>query len=292
MTVFSFGSINADHVYKVPHLPVPGETLVSTDHSIGLGGKGANQSVAASKAGRTVVHIGTIGEDGVWARERLRSLGVDVRFISTCDTVTGHANVHVDPSGENMIVVFSGANKKQSLSRLKAALSEAVQGDFFLLQNEVNLCVEAAKLARSLGMVVVYSAAPFVAERAAEMIPLCDVLVMNEVEAEQLADALGAPVSDIEVKNMIVTKGAKGVEWRTDAGETTKQDAFVVQPVDTTGAGDCFIGYVVAALDEGKLVPEALRLGAAAAAIKVTRPGTADAIPGREEVDQFLAEKT
>jgi ribokinase len=285
MTIFNLGSINVDHFYRVPHLPVPGETLAATGYDFGLGGKGANQSVAATKMGSRVVHIGMVGRDGS-GRDMLAEFGVDVRFVGTDGSVTGNACVYVDGDGENLIVVLPGANHEQSLELIENALAEAAPGDHFMLQNEATLGADAARLAKARGCFVVYSAAPFKAGKVAEMLPLADLVVVNDIEAQQLADHLGCDVSDLPVPNLIVTHGAKGATWR--GAETFEQPAFPVDPVDTTGAGDCFIGAVVAALDQGRPVPEALRFGVAAAALQVTRPGTAQAMPDRAEVEALL----
>jgi ribokinase len=290
MTVFNLGSINVDLFYRVPHLPEPGETLPATSHEIGLGGKGANQSVAVARAGSTVHHIGMIGEDNGWVRDRLIGYGIDVRHVGACDAPTGHAIIIVDDAGENAIVTFAGANYGQSLAAISAALASAKSGDIFMMQNEVSLKSEATKMAREAGLFVVYSAAPFKPEVVGDLLPNVDVLVLNQIEAEQLSQALGQPIGDIPVPHLLITRGAEGAVWREQAtGEETVVPAFRVDPVDTTGAGDCFIGYTVAGLDQGLDRAAALRLGAAAAAVKVTRPGTADAIPSRAEVDAFLA---
>ena len=281
MTVYNLGSINIDHVYRVPHIPAPGETLAASGHMTGLGGKGANQSVAVARAGACAVHIGAVGaEGGPWV-DQLSGFGVETR-VAEVEEATGHANICVDDAGENMIVIFSGANLKQSLTHLETALSDAEAGDFLLLQNETNLRRAAAELAHAKGMRVVYSAAPFSVEAVEEMLPHTDLLVMNEVEAAQLQAALG----DIALPDRLITRGARGVTWFGD--EEISMLAFSVTPVDTTGAGDCFIGTFVAGLDQGLDLPTALRLGQAASAIQVTRPGTADAIPTRAETDAFL----
>lgn len=290
MTVFNLGSINVDLFYRVPHFPRPGETLPATSHEIGLGGKGANQSVAVAKAGSRVHHIGMIGEDNDWVRGRLVGYGIDVSHIGTCKAPTGHAIINVDDSGENAIVTFAGANYSQSFEAIEGALSQAEPGDIFMLQNEVSFKPEAARLAQEKGLFVVYSAAPFKPEVVGEMLPHVDLLVLNEIEAGQLAEALGLSVAEIPVPHLVITRGVRGATWRDQkTGVETKVPAFEVDPVDTTGAGDCFIGYTVAGLDQGLAREDALRLGTAAAALKVTRPGTADAIPDRAEVDAFLA---
>ncbi|MEC7761101.1 MAG: ribokinase [Pseudomonadota bacterium] len=285
MTIFNLGSINVDHVYRVPHLPAAGETLTATGYDFGLGGKGANQSVAASRMGSKVVHIGMVGADGA-GRDLLESFGVEVRFVGTEGRVTGNACIYVDDAGENLIVLMPGANHEQSSDLIEAALAHAGPDDYLMLQNEVTKNAEAARLAKAKGCFVVYSAAPFKADEVAEMLPLADLVVVNDIEAQQLAAHLGCEVADIPVQNLIITRGADGAVWRGD--ETVEQPAFPVDPVDTTGAGDCFIGAVVAGLDQGMSVSQALRFASAAAAIQVTRPGAAQAMPDRAEVDARL----
>lgn len=288
MTVYNLGSINADHFYAVPHLPVPGETLAAMTLTTGLGGKGANQSVAAARAGADVVHIGAVGPEGQWAIERLARLGVDVSCIAAIETPTGHAIICVDPAGENQIVLYPGANRVISPAQLDV-LDDAGPGDWLMMQNETNLQAEAAERAHARGVKVVYSAAPFDVRAVQAILPHTDLLLLNAIEARQLAQALGVPVSDLPVSRIVVTKGADGAEWHErDSGETVSVPAFNVVPLDTTGAGDSFAGYLVAALAEGADAEAALRLASAAAAIKVTRAGTADAIPARAEVDEFL----
>ncbi len=291
MAIYNLGSINIDHFYEVDHLPMPGETLASSGYRVGLGGKGANQSIAAGLAGAEVHHIGAIGADGDWCKARLADAGINIDHIATVNTATGHANICIDPAGENLIILYSGANGQISEDQIKEALGDAGAGDYLVLQNETGLTFEAAQLARARGVFVVYSAAPFDADRAIRMLPVVDLLVVNAVEAAQLSKALGAAVDDIDVPNLLITQGADGAVWRVGAtGEQVAVTAFRVDPVDTTGAGDCFIGNTVAALDRGMAIPDAIRFGAAASAIQVTRFGTADAMPSRAEVEAFLAE--
>ena len=288
MTIFCVGSINADHFYDVPHIPAPGETLAGSNHRVGLGGKGANQSVAAAQAGAEVIHVGAVGADGAWAVERLASLGVSTDHVSTVEEPTAHAIINVAADGENAIVIYSGANLCQSVDVIEAALKRGVPGDRMILQNEASLQVEAAQLAQRAGLQVIYSAAPFDADAVKAILPHTDVLVVNDVEARQLEEALGVSVRGLPVQGVVITRGADGADYVTRT-EVTHVDAVAVTPVDTTGAGDTFLGYFVAGLDEGHDIPAALELASAAAALKVTRPGTADAIPSRAEVDAFRA---
>lgn len=283
MTIFNLGSINADHIYQVPHLPQPGETLSASGLATGLGGKGANQSVAAARAGAKVRQIGAVGPDGQWALDQLTGFGVDVSGISRSAAPTAHAIINVDRVGENAIVIFPGANQKQSLTAVLETLSHAQKGDILLLQNETNLQVEAAKNARERGLFVIYSAAPFAADAVRAMLPHANLLVMNEGEHEALSSELGTE----NLPDRIITRGAKGAIWKSATGDI-ETPAFPVTPVDTTGAGDCFIGALAAGLDQGLPRAAAMRFAAAASAIQVTRAGTASAIPSREEVDAFL----
>ncbi len=279
MTVWCLGSINADHVYRVPHIPAPGETLAAASLKTGLGGKGANQAVAAARAGAEVRLIGAVGPDGGWTLDRLAGLGVDVAAVARVDAPTGHAVITLAGDGENAIVVLAGANAAQDEARIAAALDAAQPNDVLLLQNETNAQVAAARLGRARGMQVIYSAAPFDAEAVRAVLPHVSLLAMNEGEAAQLAAALGGPPA----APMLVTLGARGARWQ-DGDRMHEVPAPRVEPVDTTGAGDTFAGYIAAAIDRGETIEAAMRLAVMAAALKVTRPGAAEAVPRIDEV--------
>ncbi len=287
MTVFNFGSINIDHVYRVPHLPAAGETLASTGFHSGLGGKGANQSIAIAKAGGKVVHIGAVGPEGRWTVEMLAQAGVDTDHIATLETPTGHAIINVDDAGENAIVLFHGANTALTQEMIDSALTQARAGDWLLLQNETNLAFQAAQAARSRGLKVAYAAAPFVADVARRMLPVVDLLAVNDIEAAQLAEATGSDLQNLPVPEVLITRGAKGATLRTGGGSISVP-AFPVHAVDTTGAGDTFTGYFMAAIDAGWTAQDALTQAAAASAIQVTRAGAAQAIPDKAEVMEFM----
>lgn len=286
MAIWNLGGINADYIYAVPHIPAPGETLDATSRQVFLGGKGANMSVAAARAGAHVNHIGAVGPDGRWAIDRLLEYGVDPREILQVDEQTAHAIILVATDGENGIVVYPGANRKIPETALKQALTRAETSDWFITQNEVNLQIDGAKLAREMGLKVAYAAAPFDAALTADMIQYLDFLILNEVEAEQLKATTGQGPADLPVKDVIVTLGSKGATWFGDAGET-HVPAHNVKPVDTTGAGDTFTGYVLACLDRGQPMLQAMQTASKAAAIMVTRHGTADVIPDLKDVQDF-----
>ncbi|MCB1365837.1 MAG: ribokinase [Rhodobacteraceae bacterium] len=285
MAIWNLGSINADMVYAVPHLPGPGETLAATGPERFLGGKGANMSVAAARAGAHVCHVGAVGADGRWAIERLMEYGVDTRHIATVPGPTGHAIVAVDPAGENQIILCPGANRAISDDMLGRALAGAAAGDSLLMQNETNLQSQAARMGRDLGLKVCYAAAPFDAAAVHAVLPCLDFLILNAVEAGQLQAATGMHPSALPVRHVIVTRGARGVRhFDTNSGESRDFPAIPVTAVDTTGAGDTFAGYVLAGLDRGMPMAQAIGLALRAAAIMVTRHGTADVIPDLKDV--------
>jgi len=288
MAIWNLGSINADFVYAVPHIPAPGETLAATGRQIFLGGKGANMSVAAARAAARVNHIGAVGADGTWAVERLLEYGVDTRNIAEIATETAQAIIMVDTGGENSIVLHPGANAEIPQATLQAALSEAQTGDWLVIQNETNLQRTAARLAEKLGLKVAYAAAPFDADRVQAVLPYLDFLILNAVEADQLAQATGQGPADLPVRDVIVTRGAEGADWYGPGGQRHFA-AIKVDPVDTTGAGDTFTGYVLAGLDRGLPMAQAIGQAMIAGALMVTRHGTADVIPDLSEVQDFRA---
>lgn len=285
MTIYNLGSINIDHTYRMAHLPAPGETIAAHSLLTGLGGKGANQSIAIARAGGRVHHIGAIGPEGRWTVDRLARDGVDVAAVTTTQTATGHAIIAVDDAAENAIIIFPGANRQITPGQVAAALDRAGPGDWLLLQNETSAGVEAAQAARARGLKVCYCAAPFDSAAVRRILPFADLLSVNEVEEAQLFDDL--PKGALEHIDRLVTYGSRGAAYVTGSGKV-QVAAFAVTPVDTTGAGDTFLGYALAGLDAGMSVEASLRRAAAAAAIQVTRPGAAEAIPLGDEVDAFL----
>ena len=285
MTIYNLGSINIDHVYRLPALPRPGETLHAQSYAQGLGGKGANQSVAAARAGADVVHLGAMAASDGWVLGRLAEAGVQTSAIARLpDIATGHAIILVDTAGENSIVLHGGANLA-----LPAALASGIgfgPDDILLMQNETNLQAETAALARRAGARVIYSAAPFSIAALREVLPHVSILSVNEIEARDTFAAFG---EDLPVEGLLVTRGAEGAEFRDlRGGQAWHQPAFAVEAVDTTGAGDCFTGWFAAGLARGEDMPTALRHAAAAAALQVTRQGAGDAMPDRAEVLAFL----
>lgn len=290
MAIWNLGSINIDHVYRLDQLPRPGETLAARSYVQGLGGKGANQSIAAACAGAMTHHLGAMGTGDGWAIERLADRGVGTAGILRMgDQATGHAVILLDAGAENAIVIHPGANRAITPDMLAAPLSGIGPGDTLLIQNETSSQVEAARIARAAGARVIYSAAPFDIEAVRAILPHVTILAMNAGEADALFAAMPG---DLPVDGLLITRGGEGAEYRDlTNGAVHRQSAFRVTPVDTTGAGDTFAGYFAACLDRGDPIPAALRLASAAAALKVTRPGAGDAVPALEEVIAFIASR-
>ncbi len=293
MTILNFGSINVDLVYALARMPQPGETLSAHSFQKFLGGKGVNQSVAIAASGGHVRHVGAVGPDGDWALARIAALGVATDHIARVEQATGHAIIFVDEQAENMIVIQGGANQALSLEQIDAALATAVPGDWVLLQNETNLTIEIVQKAKAAGLKVAYSPAPFDAEKALAVLDLVDLLAVNQYEAGELRAArraLGhtAPVD----ATLLVTLGSEGAELVSGDGRNLRQAAFKVTPVDTTGAGDTFLGAFLAHYTQNPdRAKTALRYAAAAAALQVQSHGAAVAIPAKQKVEAFLAER-
>jgi len=286
MTLWNLGSINTDYIYDVPHIPAPGETITSSGRQVFLGGKGTNISVAAARAGTHVCHIGAVGADGRWAVDRLMEYGVDTRYISQVETETCQAMIFVDPVGENTIVLHPGANMAIPPDALEQALTRARTDDWLVMQNETCLQTEAAELGKATGLRVAYAAAPFEADRVTAVLDSLDFLILNALEAEQLEQAIGQSPGALPVEHVIVTKGDDGATWFGPEGPV-HISALTVKPVDTTGAGDTFTGYVLSGLARGVPMRQAMDQASRAAALMVTRHGTADVIPDLAEVQAF-----
>lgn len=296
MKILNFGSLNIDHVYQLDHFVRPGETIASRSYMRFCGGKGLNQSVALANAGAEVWHAGLIGEDGVFLRQRLEKAGVKTEFVRTCATQSGHAVIQIDPQSENCIILDGGANRAVDAAFIAAALAPFGAGDLLLLQNEINEIPAIMRAAHAKGMRIAFNPAPMGPEVLAYPLELVDIFVVNEIEAAELAgrsQAAAAEADPQEVMRELMTRfacamivqtlGSKGVLCR-EGGVVLTCPARRVKAVDTTAAGDTFIGFFLAELARGGQTMQALETGCAASAITVTRPGAADSIPLLSEV--------
>ncbi|RLT43087.1 MAG: ribokinase [Chloroflexi bacterium] len=289
MTILNFGSVNIDHVYRVAHLVRPGETIASRDYRQFSGGKGFNQSIALARAGATVSHAGRIGADGVWLREQLAADGADVGFLEVIDGPSGHAIIQVEAGGENAIILFGGANRTFTPDDAAEILSHFGPGDWLLLQNEISAMPEILRLAVERGLRIVFNPAPMGAEVLGYPLNGVSIFILNEVEGEAFtgaseADAILAGMHRrFPTATVVLTLGAAGCIY-DDGTQRIALPAQKVDVVDTTAAGDTFIGYFLAGLSAGDDPQAALETATRAAAICVTRPGAAPSIPRREEL--------
>jgi ribokinase len=289
MPILNLGSLNIDHVYRVPHFVRPGETLSSDSYQQFAGGKGFNQSVALARAGATVFHAGKIGPEGGWLLEILREAGASTDYVFQEETPTGHALIQVEESGENAIILYGGANRTISPADVEQVLGHFSAGDFLLLQNEISSMPEIIRRGSERGLRIVFNPAPMEATVLDYPLEAVSLFIVNEGEGQALTgesdpDAiLTAMRGRFPQAATVLTLGAAGAIY---ADETVRVEvpAVAVKAVDTTAAGDTFTGYFLAALSSGEAVEAALHLAAKAAAICVTRPGAADSIPWIEEV--------
>ena len=289
------GSANMDLVVTVDRAPGRGETVTGRTYDTVPGGKGANQALAAARAGGDVAFLGAVGDDDFGRRitALLTESGVDVSGLVVSDRPTGTAHITVDGDGDNSIVVVPGANG--TVTELTDAHRAAIDGaDLLLMQLELplDLVTAAAIHARSRGVRVVLTPAPAVPLPEA-LLDAVGLLVPNEHEAALLA-GVGDPVAAARSLaarggDVVVTLGAKGA-LRVSGDETTEVAAFAVTAVDTTAAGDTFAGVLAVGLAEGLDWPQALRRASAAAALSVQRPGASSSMPDRAEIDAFLSE--
>mgnify|MGYP000132424418 CR=1 FL=1 len=289
MKIINFGSINIDHVYNVEHFVRPGETLKSESYTIFSGGKGANQSISLAHAKADVLHAGKIGQDGIWLKEKLQKSGVDTRLIKTVDTPTGDAVIQVNKEGENAIIIHGGDNQTFSDSDIQKVLSSTEVGDFLLLQNETNTVEKVLQKSKSMGLTIVFNPAPMTETIKNYPLELVDIFILNEVEGEALTnqdnpdEILNAMQKLYPKSRVVLTLGKEGVIYAHNK-QRIKAPALKVKAIDSTGAGDTFIGYFLAELSRGSEIEKCLEMGIKASALCVTRKGAADSIPKLNEI--------
>ena len=289
MKILNFGSINIDYVYGVPHFVKPAETIASTSYQVFMGGKGCNQSVALAKAGVQVYHAGAIGEDGIWIKNQLNDWGVNVDFLTVSDGPTGHAIIQVEPSGQNAIIIHGGANQTIHSSQIHDVLQHFEKGDILLVQNEVNALPELLLAASERGLKIFFNPAPMASSVFELPLETIDVFIINEVEGEELtnrntaAGILEKMAEQFPNAATLLTLGEKGACYQ-HASKIRSINAKKVKAIDTTAAGDTFIGYFLANWSSGETLDTCLQKATQASAICVTRAGGAVSIPSKEEV--------
>ena len=295
--VLNFGSLNLDYVYQVSHFVKPGETLSAVSQTINAGGKGLNQSVALAKAGAKVFHAGCLGIGGEKLEKILREYGVDTSFLRPVNQIQGNAVIQVTPFGENSIVLFGGSNQCISEEQVNNTLSSFGEGDFLVLQNEINNLPMIIDKVRAIGMVIFLNPSPFDDRLDQVDFGKLDWLLVNEIEAEQLTGENTPAAAWQNVHNrypklsLLLTRGSQGsFAFRVNKAGLEKefQQAYPVKAVDTTGAGDTYTGFFISSLMNNLPLTECMRRASTAAAISVTRSGAARSIPSAEEVEKAI----
>ncbi|MGK3124517.1 ribokinase [Candidatus Pantoea formicae] len=298
------GSINADHILNLTHFPRPGETVIGKQYQIAFGGKGANQAVAAGRAGADIAFIACVGADdiGERIRQQLQQDRIDTAPVETvADEATGVAMIFVNGEGENNIGIYSGANAALTPACVARHQQVIAQADALLMQLESPLesVLAAAKIARANATQVILNPAP-ATQLSDELLALIDIITPNETEAEILTgiavksdeDAARAAQALHEkgIHTVLITLGRRGV-WLSEQGKGVRIPGFSVQAIDTIAAGDTFNGAFITARLEDVAMHDAVRFAHAAAAIAVTRPGAQPSVPWRAEIDTFLQQQ-
>ena len=289
MKFLVFGSLNIDHTYQLPHLVKEGETLSSTAYAKNEGGKGFNQAIALAKAGLNVSFAGAIGQDGLFLRDYMQSVGIDTAHVQVLDVPTGHAIIQVDAQGHNSIFLFGGANQAITEAHIDQVLSAFDAGDYLLLQNEISQMETLLRKAHAKGMHIILNPSPISPELLACPLELVDWFILNEVEghamtgAEEPAAVLDALLSCYPGCHVVLTLGDKGAVY-ADSTTRIQQSAVAANVVDTTAAGDTFTGYFFASILAGKEPATALQTAAKAASLAIAKPGAARSIPWACEI--------
>jgi ribokinase len=289
--VLNFGSLNIDDVYQVDHFVKPGETLLATDQQRFLGGKGFNQSVALALAGVEVHHAGKVGADGKEVLEQCREYGIHADGIAISSKPTGHAIIQIDSKGQNTIILSGGANQDIGKAHIDEVLSHFSAGDYLLIQNEISDLSYLISTAKEKGLIIVFNPAPMNSHVFSYPLDLIDIFILNEIEAADLSGQqeteaaltfLKTRYADAEI---IITQGSKGVLYLNAEGELATVLALPVKVVDTTAAGDTFVGYFLSALVQGLTLADAIDLANRAASITVQTLGASNSIPRTKQVN-------
>lgn len=299
------GSLNVDTILRIPRLPQPGETLKMDDIGVAGGGKGANQAISAARSKSHVTFIGGVGNDiqGEMMLKLLKEDGININNVAKLNEGTGQAFILLQESGENSIVIYGGANQAIKTTVIQNAMSDIKDSDFLVAQFETPLEVtnEAFKLARELNVKTILNPAP-ATDILDELKKNIDLIIPNETEAElltgikvvdedtcrQAADKL----IDQGINNVIITLGKQGAYYKTKDGICELVPAFKVEAVDTTAAGDTFIGALVSKLDTSfSNLREAIIYASKASSLAVQRLGAIPSIPYKDDVEKQLNSK-
>ena len=293
MNLLVFGSLNTDHTYHMDQFIRPGETRACGAYEVHAGGKGLNQAVALAKAGCPVSMAGAVGSDGQMLLDYLTAVGIDISHVYCSEEPTGHAVIQINREGENAIIIHGGANRSIPGDRIEKTISAFCEGDWLLLQNEINDVDQIIRRAHRQGMTIVLNPSPATKEMKDWPLELVDWFVLNEIEGEDLTgladpeEMLPELVRRYPAGKFVLTLGEKGAVY-ADARTQIRQPAIPAHLVDTTAAGDTFVGYLIAELTRNVQIRQALLTAAAAASITISRKGAGESIPRIEEVTKLL----
>ncbi|MDD4012341.1 MAG: ribokinase [Sphaerochaetaceae bacterium] len=293
MKALVFGSMNVDLVFKVSSIVEEGQTISASSMAKNAGGKGANQAIALAQAGMKTYLAASIGPDGLFLEDMLKDKGVDASLVTHLDSPSGQAIIQVDSKGRNCIIVLSGANGNVSEALIDEKLSGFRKNDWLVLENEIPMIDAIAAKAKAKGMKVCLNPSP--ANEAARAVDPADVdlLIVNEAEAEFLAQKKDMDYPEIlqclgqiyETAEIVLTASSKGACSIDESGAFVMVSSPKVKVVDTTGAGDTFLGYYLCLRSEGSSIEESLEGACYAASLACTKMGAARSIPSRSELD-------
>lgn len=297
-----FGSLNIDYVYQVPHFVQPGETLHSSSRQVFAGGKGLNQGVALAQGGGAVYFLGAVGHsDGALLLDTLKRHGIALDFVKERQEIpSGHTFIQVDASGQNCILLYGGANQSHTKEEIDACLGHFGAGDYLIMQNETNEAAYAMEQAAKRGLKVCINASPLDATLLAMPLEHCAFIIVNEIEGAALAHTSAEEDPDVILtglkerfpqSSILLTLGSHGAIMAMKGDNAAiRCPAYKMKAVDTTAAGDTFLGFFVSSLAAGVEPAEALQRATAASAIAVTRKGATPSIPNLDEVLDFIKE--
>jgi ribokinase len=287
--ILNFGSLNIDITYAVDQIVKPGQTITSHGYQSSCGGKGFNQSIALAKAGADVFHAGKAGKDAPSLIEKLKENNVDTSCTVISDFPNGHAFIQVDSHGENSIILYGGSNQKITGAEIDEVFAHANKNDMLLLQNEINNIPAIIRKAKQIGMRIAINLAPITEESLQYPLELVDILIVNETEGAALAgcespnDIIDRLSERYPSCAVVLTLGSEGLIFSRN-GKIFSKPAYSVEVVDTTSAGDTFIGYFLESVYSGKSFEDAADWASRASALCVSRAGSSDSIPSRDEV--------
>lgn len=292
MKILNFGSVNIDSYFRVDHIVRPGETISAESVEKKPGGKGLNQSIAISKTCNNLFHAGLYGKDGLFIKELFEDNNIDTSYFKKTSSPTGNAIIQVDKNGENSIFLYKGSNYDIEDDFIENVLSNFSQDDFLVLQNEISNLDKIIDLGHKRKMKIALNPSPIDDLILNLDLNKIDILILNETEAKDISgEETKDDIVEYFKKNypnlqVVLTLGSDGSIY-FDKDQIINQKSYLVDTVDTTGAGDTFMGYFVASIYKEKTIKEALDIASLASALACTKNGASTSIPSLDEVLKF-----